>query len=156
MRLRLLVLFAALLAIPALAADITGTWQFSVDLDGGGHGDPTFVLKQAGAKITGTFKNPQGESPVTGKPVRVMNGRYGPYITDGETNATLPNGSKPEAVTMDEALALLAARAEQGGGKKKKRPAPKAAAPKKEAAAKKAAPKKVAAKKAAPKKKAAG
>jgi hypothetical protein len=66
MRLRLLVLFAALLAIPALAADVSGTWQFSVDLDGGGHGDPTFVLKQAGAKITGTFKNPQGESPVTG------------------------------------------------------------------------------------------
>lgn len=99
-----------------------------------------------------------GESPVTGKPVRVMNGRYGPYITDGETNANAPKDKKPEDVTMDEALALLAARAEQGGGKKKRKApaAKKEAAPKKEAAAKKAAPKKVAAKKAAPKKKAAG
>jgi DNA topoisomerase-1 len=97
-----------------------------------------------------------GESPVTGKPVKVMNGRYGPYITDGETNANTPKDKKPEDVTMDEALALLAARAEQGGGKKKKRPAPKAAA-KKVAAPKKAAVKKAPAPKKAPaKKKAAG
>jgi len=66
MRLRLLVLFAALLAIPALAADITGTWQFSVDIDGGGHGDPTFVLKVAAGKITGSYNGPMGERPVTG------------------------------------------------------------------------------------------
>jgi DNA topoisomerase-1 len=102
-----------------------------------------------------------GESPVTGKPVRVLNGRYGPYINDGETNANVPKDKKPEDVTMDEALALLAARAEAGGGKKKpKAPAKKAAAPKeakapaKKAAAKKTAPK--AAKKAPSKKKAAG
>ena len=66
MRLRLLVLFAALLAIPALAADITGTWQFSVDLDSGGHGDPSFVLKVAAGKITGTYSGPLGELAVTG------------------------------------------------------------------------------------------
>ncbi|MBS0385724.1 MAG: DNA topoisomerase I, partial [Proteobacteria bacterium] len=90
-----------------------------------------------------------GESPVTGKPVRVMNGRYGPYITDGETNANAPKDKKPEDVTMDEALALLAARAEQGGGKKKRKApvAKKEAAPKKEAAVKKTAPKKATAKK---------
>jgi len=96
-----------------------------------------------------------GESPVTGKPVRVLNGRYGPYINDGETNANVPKDKKPEDVTFDEALSLLAARAEAGGGKKKKRaPAKKAAAEKKEAAPKKAAkkaPAKAAAKK-APKK----
>ena len=62
-----------------------------------------------------------GESPVTGKPVRVLNGRYGPYITDGETNANIPKEKKPEDVTFDEALALLAARVEAGGGKKKKK-----------------------------------
>ncbi|MBI3437577.1 MAG: type I DNA topoisomerase [Proteobacteria bacterium] len=88
-----------------------------------------------------------GESPVTGKPVRVMNGRYGPYITDGETNANSPKDKKPEDVTMDEALALLAARAEQGGGKKKRR----TPAAKKEAVPRKAAAKQASAKKAAKK-----
>jgi len=97
-----------------------------------------------------------GESPVTGKPVRVLNGRYGPYISDGETNANVPKDKKPEDIEVDEALALLAARAEAGGGKKKKKaPAKKAAAEKKEAAPKKAAAKKPAAKKKAPAKKAA-
>ncbi len=92
-----------------------------------------------------------GESPVTGKPVRVLSGRYGPYINDGETNANVPKEKKPEDVTFDEALALLAARLEAGGGKKKK----KAPAKKEPAAKKAAAPKKVAKKPAAPKKAAA-
>ena len=97
-----------------------------------------------------------GESPVTGKPVRVLNGRYGPYITDGDTNANVPNGTKPEDIDVDQALSLLAARLEAGGGKKKKKaPAKKVPAPKKEAAKPKAAaPKKAAAKKPAAKKKA--
>jgi DNA topoisomerase-1 len=89
-----------------------------------------------------------GESPVTGKPVRVLSGRYGPYINDGETNANVPKEKKPEDVTFDEALALLAARLEAGGGKKKK----KAPAKKEPAAKKAAAPKKAAKKPAAPKK----
>jgi DNA topoisomerase-1 len=93
-----------------------------------------------------------GESPVTGKAVRVLNGRYGPYINDGETNANVPKDKKPEDVTFDEALSLLAARAEAGGGKKKKKaPAKKAAAEKKESAPKKAATKKAPAKAAAKK-----
>jgi len=48
------------------AADISGTWKFSVDLDGGGHGEPTFVLKQEGEKLTGTYSGPLGEYKVTG------------------------------------------------------------------------------------------
>ncbi len=100
-----------------------------------------------------------GESPVTGKAVRVLNGRYGPYINDGETNANVPKDKKPEDVTLDEALNLLEERAAKGGGKKKKA-AKKAAPKKKEAAPKKAAAKKAAkkpaAKKAPAKKKAAG
>ena len=48
------------------AANISGTWIFSVDLDGGGHGDPTFVFKQEGEKLTGTYKGPLGEYNVTG------------------------------------------------------------------------------------------
>src|SRR5262245_11150362 len=48
------------------AADISGTWNFSVDLDGGGHGEPTFVFKQEGEKLTGTYNGPLGEYKVTG------------------------------------------------------------------------------------------
>jgi len=48
------------------AADITGAWKFSVDLDSGGHGDPTFVFKQEGDKLTGTYDGPLGEYKVTG------------------------------------------------------------------------------------------
>ncbi len=95
-----------------------------------------------------------GESPVTGKPIRVLTGRYGPYINDGETNANVPKDKKPEDVTFDEALSLLAARVEAGGGKKK-RPAKKAAAKKEPAAKKEAAKPKAAAKKAPAKKAAA-
>jgi len=102
-----------------------------------------------------------GEHPQTGKPVRVLSGRYGPYIKHENTNANVPKGADPAALTMEEAVALLAAREEKGGGKKK--PARKAAAAKKApdpgtanvvkakkpAAKKKAATKKPAAKKAA-------
>jgi hypothetical protein len=48
------------------APDISGTWKFSVDLDSGGHGEPTFVLKQEGTKLTGTYNGPLGEYKVTG------------------------------------------------------------------------------------------
>jgi hypothetical protein len=59
-------------ALPAFAvhtsgvADISGTWNFSVDLDGGGHGDPIFVFKQEGEKLTGTYSGPLGEYKVIG------------------------------------------------------------------------------------------
>ena len=92
-----------------------------------------------------------GESPVTGKPVRVLSGRYGPYISDGETNANIPKDQKPEDVTLDIALPLLEARAAAGGGKKRR--APKKAAATKDGAPKKAAAKKAVAKKTAPAKK---
>jgi len=83
--------------------------------------------------------------------ISVRDGRYGPYVNQGKVNATLPKTVKPEDVTLERALELIAERAAKTGGKK---PARKAAAkaPAK-AAAKKAAAKKPAAKKAAPKKK---
>ena len=99
-----------------------------------------------------------GAHPVTGKPVKVLSGRYGPYIKHESTNANVPKGADPAALTMEEAVALLAAREEKGGGKKKPaRAAKKAPDPgtakvvkaKKPAAKKKAAAKKAPAKKAA-------
>ena len=53
-------------------------------------------------------------SPVTGKPVQLLGGRYGPYVTDGVTNASLPRGTSAEEVTLEYALNLLKARAERG------------------------------------------
>ncbi|WCT72522.1 type I DNA topoisomerase [Sphingomonas naphthae] len=80
-----------------------------------------------------------GDSPVTGKPVRLLEGRFGPYVTDGETNATLPKSADPQALTEEAALLLLAERAAKGGPTKaKKKPAAKKAAPAKKAPAKKA------------------
>jgi DNA topoisomerase-1 len=96
-----------------------------------------------------------GAHPADGAPVRVLAGRYGPYIKHGSTNANVPKGKEPGDLTLEEAVLLIAEREAKGGGKKK--PARKAAAkPKAEAAAKpKAAAKKAPAKKPAGKKPAA-
>ena len=82
-----------------------------------------------------------------------MEGRYGPYVTDGETNASIPKGTNPEEVDFDAAVNLLAARAlKVGTKKKKKKKASKKKATKKKAAKKKTTKKKAAKKKTAKKK----
>jgi len=71
-----------------------------------------------------------GENPDNGQQVRVLEGRYGVYVTDGNVNATVPRGSDPTTLTLDEAVGLLRARAEAGPKKAKKaakKPAKKAA-----------------------------
>jgi len=55
-----------------------------------------------------------GNDPVSGKPVVVKEGRFGPYVTDGETNASLRAGDTVEGVTMERAAELLQARRERG------------------------------------------
>jgi DNA topoisomerase-1 len=57
-----------------------------------------------------------------GTPIKLMKGRFGPYVTDGTTNATVPNSEDPTSTTLEQAIALLADRAAKGGGKKKKAP----------------------------------
>ena len=59
--------------------------------------------------------------------IQVLNGRYGPYITDGETNANVPKDVAPTDITLDIALPLLAKRAEAGPSKKTKKAAKKKA-----------------------------
>ncbi len=101
-----------------------------------------------------------GPHPASQEPVAIMDGRYGAYVKSGKINATIPKGTDVAALTMEQAVALLAERQAKGGGKKPARkaaakPKAKAQAPAKKLAAKKAPAKKAAAKKAAPKKKAA-
>ncbi len=108
--------------------------------------------RRGGAAAAGPLKV-LGDHPDGGE-VQVMPGKYGPYVKWGKINATLPKEMDPEAVTLDEALALVAEKAGKSGGKKKAAPR-KAVAAKpaaKKAAAKKPAAKKAPAKKAAPKK----
>jgi len=109
---------------------------------GGGRG------ARAAAEPLKTF----GPHPTSGGEMKLMAGRYGPYVTDGTTNATLPRDKQPEALTADEAVVLIDEKAAKGppkkGGRKKAAPkkAPAKKAPAKKPAAKKPAAKKVAAK----------
>jgi DNA topoisomerase-1 len=74
------------------------------------------VLKELGAGADGVA-------------IKVLKGRYGPYVSDGETNATIFEGNDPLTLTLEQAQALIAERIAKGGGKKKKkRAAPKAKA----------------------------
>ena len=85
-----------------------------------------------------------GKHPRTETEIKLMEGRYGAYVTDGETNATLPKSIAPDALTLEEAAQLIDARAAAAPAKAKKKPAKKAAAKKApaEAAEKKPAEKK--------------
>ncbi|MFE2509626.1 type I DNA topoisomerase [Streptomyces naganishii] len=85
-----------------------------------------------------------GEDPVSGKPVVVKDGRFGPYVTDGETNATLRSGDSVETITPERGFELLAEKRAKGPAKKT---AKKAVA--KKTTAKKTTAKKTAAKKTA-------
>lgn len=58
-------------------------------------------------------------SPVTEQEVKILDGRYGPYITDGDTNASVPKGIEINDITFERALDLLAERAAKGKTKKK-------------------------------------
>ncbi|QDK33053.1 type I DNA topoisomerase [Sphingomonas sp. IC081] len=98
-------------------------------------------------KVLGAHPTSEGE-------MKVMAGRFGPYVTDGTTNATLPRDQKPEDLTPEQAIALIDAKAAKGPAKGKKK-APAKKAPAKKAAPKKAAPKNAAEKPAAEKKPAA-
>ncbi|MGE5062577.1 MAG: type I DNA topoisomerase [Myxococcales bacterium] len=59
-----------------------------------------------------------GKHPANGGEIKVMAGRYGPYVTDGTTNATLPKGMEPQQVTLDEAVRLIDERAAKGPARK--------------------------------------
>jgi DNA topoisomerase-1 len=108
--------------------------------------------KRAGGKGRGRAE-PQalkdlGAHPETGEPIKVLSGRYGPYVKSGAVNATLPRGADPQAFTLEQAVALIAEKAGKAPAKGRGRAAAKPAAKAAPKAKKAAAPKKTAAKKA--------
>ena len=76
--------------------------------------------RHRGPKVLKTL----GEHPDDAKAVAILEGRYGPYVNHGSTNATLPGGTEPADITLEAALTLLAER-EKKAGKKPKKPAAK-------------------------------
>jgi DNA topoisomerase-1 len=120
------------------------------------------LLAEPKARRGGEAKPPLkelGPDPATGAAMVVKDGRFGPYVTDGTTNASLRKADSIEDLTVERAAELLADR--RAAGPSKKRGAKKSTAPRKVAATKKAtaklpAAKKLPAKKSTAKKKAAG
>ena len=96
--------------------------------------------KQRGRAAAAPPLKELGDDPVSGKPVVVKEGRFGPYVTDGETNASLRKDDDVEAITIERAAELLADRRARGPAPKKRtarKAAPrKAAKPAKRAARK--------------------
>ena len=107
--------------------------------------------KQRRGQTTAPPLRELGVDPVSGKAMVLKDGRFGPYVTDGETNASLRKGDEVETITDERASELLQIRRDAGPSKKKaakkKAPAKKKAAAKKSPAKKKAAAKKAPAKK---------
>ncbi|HEX3664251.1 MAG TPA: type I DNA topoisomerase [Rhizomicrobium sp.] len=86
-----------------------------------------------------SFRGPEplkelGASPA-GAQVKLMRGRFGPYVTDGSTNATIPRDADPLSVTLEQALTLIADRLAKGGGKPAKKTKKKETAKPEKAAA---------------------
>src|SRR5207244_13589350 len=77
---------------------------FTVDLDGALRlfAQPKRGRRQAARKVIRAIEATDG-----GAPLQVLEGRYGPYVTDGETNASIPRGMDPGAVTLGEARGLI-------------------------------------------------
>jgi DNA topoisomerase-1 len=98
-----------------------------------------------------------GVDPLTDKAMVIKDGRFGPYVTDGETNASLRRGMTPESMTIEQASEMLSEKRAKGPAPAKKaakKATAKKAAPAKKTAAKKTTAKKATAKKAEPAKKA--
>ncbi len=110
--------------------------------------------KQRGRAARGAAAPPLrelGDDTASGKPIVLREGRFGPYVTDGETNASLRKGDAPEAITLQRAIELLAERRAAGPSTKRRTTSTRSTTTAKKPAAAKSAAKKPAAKKPAAK-----
>ncbi len=74
-------------------------------------------LRGRGARAAAKVLKEVGKHPTNGADVRVLDGKYGAYVSDGTWNATLPRGTSPDSVTIEQAVDLLAERAARGPSK---------------------------------------
>ena len=89
---------------------------------------PTALELLARKRNRGAARRSLGTHPDDGAPVTLHDGRYGPYVKHGRTNASLPEGDDPDAITLEAALALLAERAAARGARGAPKPAAKSRA----------------------------
>jgi DNA topoisomerase-1 len=92
---------------------------FTVDLDAA-VGLLAQPKKRGGRKSVAPLKE-FGDDPSTGKPIVLKNGRFGPYVTDGETNASLRVADSVDTITLDRAVELLVERRSKGPAPKRKK-----------------------------------
>ena len=90
---------------------------FSITLE---QAQALYAQPKRGRQGSATTLKELGEDPTTGSDVSVKDGRYGPYVTDGETNASLPRGESPDEMTLERATEMLAEKRAKGPSKRKR------------------------------------
>jgi DNA topoisomerase-1 len=109
---------------------------FTIDVPGAVE---LYAQPKYGAKRASSALKEFEADPESGKPIKVKDGRFGPYVTDGVTNATIPKAESVEEITFDRAVQLLADKRAKGPAKPRAKKAPAKKAPAKKAPAKKPA-----------------
>ncbi|MRX42260.1 type I DNA topoisomerase [Agromyces kandeliae] len=84
---------------------------FDIDLAGA---QELFAQPKYGARRASSALKEFAEDPVSGKPIKVKDGRFGPYVTDGTTNATIPRAESVEDITFERAVELLQIKRDKG------------------------------------------
>lgn len=99
---------------------------FDIDLAGALE---LFAQPKYGARRASSALKEFDNDPVSGKPIKVKDGRFGPYVTDGTTNATIPRAESVEEITFERAVELLQIKRDKGPAapRAKKAPAKKPA-----------------------------
>lgn len=107
---------------------------FEIDLDGALE---LYAQPKYGARSASSALKEFAEDPVSGKPIKVKDGRFGPYVTDGTTNATIPRAESVEEITFERAVELLQIKRDKGPAAPRAKRATTKKAPAKKTATKK-------------------